>query len=154
MEAHVIPLHQVVRLEGDRIVIERLSLSDPTLAAFLGERPAGDRGPLVERALRIGLLALQDTGVTSTDYRYIGVKGANFLSTIQTPSPVGLTAAQANAAGLTTANGIHGIAGGRRGALAVGGVEAQRSAAAPRRRRPPSSPQGKAYSESMTVPRQ
>ena len=64
MEAHVIPLHQVVRLEGDRIVIERLSLSDPTLAAFLGERPAGDRGPIVERALRIGLIALQDAGVT------------------------------------------------------------------------------------------
>jgi hypothetical protein len=64
MEAHVIQLHQVVRLEGDRIVIERLSLSDPTLAAFLGERPAGDRGPLVERALRIGLIALQDAGVT------------------------------------------------------------------------------------------
>jgi hypothetical protein len=64
MEAHVIPLHQVVRLEGDRIVVERLSLADPTLAAFLGERPAGDRGPIVERALRIGLIALQDAGVT------------------------------------------------------------------------------------------
>lgn len=64
MEAHVIPLHQAIRLEGDRIVIERLSLSDPTLAAFLGERPAGDRGPIVERALRIGLIALQDAGVT------------------------------------------------------------------------------------------
>ncbi len=64
MEAHVIPLHQAVRLEGDRIVVERLSLSDPTLAAFLGERPAGDRGPIVERALRIGLIALQDAGVT------------------------------------------------------------------------------------------
>jgi hypothetical protein len=64
MEAHVIPLHSAVRLEGDRIVIERLSLSDPTLAAFLGERPAGDRGPIVERALRIGLIALQDAGVT------------------------------------------------------------------------------------------
>jgi hypothetical protein len=64
MEAHVIPLHGAIRLERDRIVIERLSLSDPTLAAFLGERPAGDRGPLVERALRIGLIALQDAGVT------------------------------------------------------------------------------------------
>src|SRR5213592_4298667 len=64
MEAQVIPLHQAVRLEGDRIVVERLSLSDPTLAAFLGERPAGDRGPIVERALRIGLLAMQDAGVT------------------------------------------------------------------------------------------
>jgi hypothetical protein len=64
MEAHVIPLHPTVRLEGDRIVIERLALTDPTLAAFLGERPAGDRAPIVERALRIGLIALQDAGVT------------------------------------------------------------------------------------------
>ena len=62
--ANIVPLHAAVRVEGDRIVIERLSLSDPTLAAFLGERPAGDRGPLVERALRIGLIALQDAGVT------------------------------------------------------------------------------------------
>ena len=64
MDAVIVPLHSAVRLEGDRIVVERLSLSDPTLAAFLGERPAGDRGPLVERALRIGLIALQDAGVT------------------------------------------------------------------------------------------
>ncbi len=64
MEAHVIPLHSAVRLEGDRIVIERLALTDPTLAAFLADRAAGDRGPLVERALRIGLIALQDAGVT------------------------------------------------------------------------------------------
>ena len=64
MEAVIVPLHSAVRVEGDRIVVERLSLSDPTLAAFLGERPAGDRGPLVERALRIGLIALQDAGVT------------------------------------------------------------------------------------------
>ncbi len=62
--ANIVPLHPSVRLEGDRIVIDRLSLSDPTLAAFLGERAAGDRGPLVERALRIGLIALQDAGVT------------------------------------------------------------------------------------------
>ena len=39
-------------------------MSDPALAAFLGERPAAERGPLAERALRIGLLALQDAGVT------------------------------------------------------------------------------------------
>lgn len=64
MEAHVIPLHPTVRLEGDRIVIERLVISDPTLAAFLGERPAAERGPIAERALRIGLIALQDAGVT------------------------------------------------------------------------------------------
>lgn len=53
-----------VRIDGDRIVVERLLLHDSTLAAFLGERPAPDRGELVERALRIGLLALQDAGVT------------------------------------------------------------------------------------------
>jgi hypothetical protein len=64
MEAVIVPLHSAVRLEGDRIVIERLAMSDSTLAAFLGERPAEDRGPLVERALRIGLIALQDAGVT------------------------------------------------------------------------------------------
>jgi hypothetical protein len=62
--ANIVPLHPSVRLEGDRIVIDRLSVSDPTLAAFLGERAAGDRGPIVERALRIGLIALQDAGVT------------------------------------------------------------------------------------------
>ena len=53
-----------VRLEGERLVVERLVLHDPALAAFLGERPADDRPALVERALRIGLLALQDAGVT------------------------------------------------------------------------------------------
>ena len=53
-----------VRLEGDRIVVDRLVLHDPTLAAFLAERPAEDRDGIVERALRIGLIALQDAGVT------------------------------------------------------------------------------------------
>ncbi len=53
-----------VRVEGDRIVVDRLVLHDPTLAAFLGERPADDRDAIVERALRIGLIALQDAGVT------------------------------------------------------------------------------------------
>ena len=64
MEAHIIPLHPTVRLEGDRIVIEGLSISDPALAAFLGERQAAEREAIAERALRIGLLALQDVGVT------------------------------------------------------------------------------------------
>ena len=64
MEAHIIPLHPTVRLEGDRIVIDGLSISDPALAAFLGERPGAEREAIAERALRIGLLALQDVGVT------------------------------------------------------------------------------------------
>jgi len=53
-----------VRLEGDRILIEGLTVHDSGLATFLGERPADDRPDLVGRAVRIGLLALQDAGVT------------------------------------------------------------------------------------------
>ena len=53
-----------VRIADDRIVIERLTIADPQLAEYLRERPADDRTSIVERALRIGLLALQDAGVT------------------------------------------------------------------------------------------
>src|SRR5215203_962306 len=53
-----------VRLDGERIVVDRLVIHDPALASFLAERPAEDRAALVERAVRIGLLALQDAGVT------------------------------------------------------------------------------------------
>ena len=49
-----------VRVDGDRIVVERLILADPVLAASLAEREPGERPAVVERALRIGLLALQD----------------------------------------------------------------------------------------------
>ncbi len=58
------PMSGRIRVDGDRIVVERLTVVDRTLAAFLAERPVSERGPLVERALRIGLLALQDAGVT------------------------------------------------------------------------------------------
>ena len=54
----------LVRVDGERILVERLVLSDAGLAAFVAERPAADRPALVERALRIGLVALQDAGVT------------------------------------------------------------------------------------------
>ena len=54
----------LVRTEGDRIVVDRLTLVDPGLAAFVAERPMDDRPELVERALKIGLVALQDAGVT------------------------------------------------------------------------------------------
>ena len=53
-----------VELDGDRIVVERLVLVDGALAGFIAERPIEDRATLVERALRIGLVALQDAGVT------------------------------------------------------------------------------------------
>ncbi len=65
MEARIVQLPVTdVRIEGDRIVIDRLVVRDAALAATLAERPADDRPDLVERALKIGLLALQDAGVT------------------------------------------------------------------------------------------
>jgi hypothetical protein len=53
-----------IHLEADRIVVERLSLPDPGLAAWLAAQPMDDHAILVERALRIGLTALQSVGVT------------------------------------------------------------------------------------------
>lgn len=70
MEARIVRLPSAaepmpaVRVLDDRIVVERLTVSDPALAAYLRERPVDDRALIVERALRIGLLALQDAGVT------------------------------------------------------------------------------------------
>jgi len=70
MEARLVQLPSAaeplpaVRVIEDRIVVDRLTVSDPALAAYLRERPAEDRTVIVERALRIGLLALQDAGVT------------------------------------------------------------------------------------------
>jgi hypothetical protein len=75
MEARLVPLPTplpaptessaaAVWIEGDRIFVERLALHDPGLAGFVGERPAEERAGLVERALKIGLVALQDAGVS------------------------------------------------------------------------------------------
>ena len=55
-----------VRIDGERIVVERIVIADPALAASLAEREPADRPAVVERALRIGLIALQDAG-TSLD---------------------------------------------------------------------------------------
>src|SRR5689334_9379263 len=55
-----------VRVAGDRILVERLVLADGALAATLAERDEADRAAIVERALRIGLIAIQDA-VTSVD---------------------------------------------------------------------------------------
>jgi hypothetical protein len=70
MEARtLVPLPSIapppaVRVDGAAIRIERLTLDDPSLAAWMAERPEEDRPAIAERALRIGLLALQDVGVT------------------------------------------------------------------------------------------
>jgi hypothetical protein len=58
-----IPLPSI-RVDRDRIAIDHLEIDDPGLAGWLGERPVEERAGIVERALRIGLLALQDAGVT------------------------------------------------------------------------------------------
>lgn len=69
MEARLVPLptarpQPAVRVDGDRIVLADVVVSDPALAGWLAERPEDDRAAIVERALRIGLIALQDAGVT------------------------------------------------------------------------------------------
>ena len=53
-----------VRIESDRLVVEHLVLDDHALAAFVADRPAEERALLVERALRVGLTAIQSVGVT------------------------------------------------------------------------------------------
>lgn len=69
-QARLVPLPNLpprpsgsVTVGGDQLTVERLVLSDATAAAFIASRPEPERVPLVERALRIGLLALQDAGV-------------------------------------------------------------------------------------------
>ena len=53
-----------MRLDGEHIIVEHLIVADAGLAGFVAERATEDRPGLIERALRIGLLALRDAGVT------------------------------------------------------------------------------------------
>ncbi len=53
-----------VRVDGERILVDRLALHDPALAAWVGEQPEVDRPSLAERALKIGLTAIQGVGVS------------------------------------------------------------------------------------------
>lgn len=89
-DADVVPPTRV-RLERDRIVVERLVIRDEGLAAFIGERSAADRADLVERAVRIGLLALQDAGVTVN----VDVVRAEFEKLLRQAETVNEKAAQA-----------------------------------------------------------
>jgi hypothetical protein len=61
---------QLVRVDGEHIFVEQLRVSDRALASFVAQRPADDRPELIERALRIGLHALQDAG-TSLDVDFV-----------------------------------------------------------------------------------
>ncbi|HXI46800.1 MAG TPA: hypothetical protein VNH13_10900 [Candidatus Acidoferrales bacterium] len=53
-----------VRVEGERVVVDHLVLVDGATAAWLGAQPMDDHALLAERALKIGLTALQGVGVT------------------------------------------------------------------------------------------
>jgi len=68
MEARIVSLPSrpdpSIRIEADRILIDRLTLIDPGQAAWLAGQPEDERPVIVERALRIGLTALQSVGVT------------------------------------------------------------------------------------------
>jgi hypothetical protein len=63
-------LRPQVEVDGDVIVVEHLRLEDRSLAAFVEGRADADRPELAERALRIGLHALQDAG-TSLDVDFV-----------------------------------------------------------------------------------
>ena len=79
MEARLVPLPSPanplatsVRIDGERIVVDRLTLHDPSLAAYVSERPADDRPALVERALKIGLTAPQPSQMVKLAEPVIG----------------------------------------------------------------------------------
>jgi ribosomal 50S subunit-associated protein YjgA (DUF615 family) len=80
-----------VRLDAERILVDGLVVHDRALAGFLAERPAADRTELVERAIRIGLLALQDAGVTVN----VDVVRAEFEKLMRQAETVNEKAAQA-----------------------------------------------------------
>jgi hypothetical protein len=66
MEARVVEFPSVgtVHVDGDRIVIDHLVVGDGAAAAWLAAQPMDDHALVVERALRIGLTALQSVGVS------------------------------------------------------------------------------------------
>ncbi|HEY7024906.1 MAG TPA: hypothetical protein VH371_08105 [Candidatus Limnocylindrales bacterium] len=64
------PQRLPVSVEDEVIVVDHLRLSDRSLAAFVEQRAPADRAELIERALRIGLHALQDAG-TSIDVEMV-----------------------------------------------------------------------------------
>ena len=69
MEARLVPLPSpnpgpAVRVEGERILVDRITLHDAALAAWVADQPDSERGSLAERALKVGLTALQGVGVS------------------------------------------------------------------------------------------
>ena len=68
MEARLVSLpnrpEPAVRVAPDRILVDHLVVSDAALAAWLADQPMDDHAILVDRAIRIGLMAIQSVGVT------------------------------------------------------------------------------------------
>jgi len=68
MEARIVtfptPQESRVRVDGDRILVDRLAVADGPAAAWLAAQPMDDHALLVERAVRIGLTAMQSVGVS------------------------------------------------------------------------------------------
>ena len=68
MEARLVtfpsPTEARVRIDGERILVDRLAVVDGAAAAWLAAQPMDDHAILVERAIRIGLTAIQSVGVT------------------------------------------------------------------------------------------
>ncbi len=87
-----------VLVEGDRIVVDRLVIVDATLAGYLEARAEEERPAIAERALKIGLLALQDTGVTVN----VDVVRAEFEKLVHQAEQVNERAASALAETLRT----------------------------------------------------
>jgi hypothetical protein len=70
MEARILALPTAIHsappavdIVGDAIVVDHVRLVDAALAASLATRPLDERGAVVERALKIGLLAMQDAAI-------------------------------------------------------------------------------------------
>jgi hypothetical protein len=59
-----------VDVEGDVIIVDHLRVADRALAAFVESRAESDRADMADRALRIGLHALQDAG-TALDVEFV-----------------------------------------------------------------------------------
>src|SRR5437773_627996 len=79
MEARIVQLpSNEIHVDADRIVIERFVLRDPSLAAVLAQREPADRPAVVERALKVGLLAIQDVA-TSMDVDMVRDQFEKFL---------------------------------------------------------------------------
>src|SRR5437868_3787363 len=68
MEARIVSFPTMpearVRVDGERILVDRLTVSDGPAAAWLAAQPMDDHALLVERAVRIGLTAMQSVGVS------------------------------------------------------------------------------------------